>query len=97
MLRNFMQDHITPGKPAEPDPEAGAPTLADPFVSVADLHAESVLEAEPKDPKVLGDGGPFVRCRTCGRDIPARPARIPADASCPECGALPFEYDVSQT
>ncbi len=54
------------------------------------------IEVKPKDPGVMGDGGIYIRCRTCGRDIAVNSLDIPPDASCPECGAPHFQFDVSQ-
>lgn len=76
-----------------PDPvgdDLGAKAAAE-----AETHIVEI-DAEPKDPKLMGDGGIYVRCRTCGRDVAVKTLDIPSDASCPACGAAHFQFDVSQ-
>lgn len=94
MLKNLLQK----GAGEDPEPVLLEDEVPEPVLLEDELPDAGVITitAEPKDPSRLGDGGSYVRCRTCGRDIPAEAEKIPDNAACPACKAKPFLYDVSQ-
>jgi Zn finger protein HypA/HybF involved in hydrogenase expression len=51
------------------------------------------IEVKRKQRQAAKKAATLFRCRTCGRDVKLKDVK---GDHCPECGAAPFQYDVSR-